>query len=85
MNKGKHSLGVVPVPTGGIMGGEYPREGGLRHASTTATRNRWRPSARATWLAELGSSLLPTEGIPAFVVYLGVVLSVSGLVGATAL
>jgi len=36
-------------------------------------------------LPNVVSPLLPTEGIPAFVVYLGVVLGVAGLVGAAGL
>ncbi len=36
-------------------------------------------------LLNLASSLLPTQGIPEFVVYLGVVLGVVGLIGAAGL
>ncbi len=36
-------------------------------------------------LPNLASPLLPVEGIPAFVVYLGVVLGIGGLIGAAGL
>ncbi len=71
----------------GIMAGENPREGGL----TTPMRSRALPVTAAAILLALLSlpslvfPLLPTEGIPALVVYSGVVLGVAGLAAAAGL
>jgi hypothetical protein len=70
----------------GIMAVENPREGGL-----TSMRSPPLPVTAAAILLALLSlpslvfPLLPTEGIPALVVYSGVVLGVAGLAAAAGL